>query len=502
MSSATPILAASAPPDPEDPDARIAASRLSGSAQVESIEQLQQCRGEGFDDRGAFHRWLAAARLSAAENRWLEAEYLALRAILANPLNTPAFVLLTEALVRNERPEEAETARRYRVPETLIWRYLGPADPTGSDLWRDEPEPVVPSVPTPAPPGTIVHRAFESERVALEPPRTIGTRTIRALSADSTDAPDAATVEITGGSLWFDDFNTVVCDRDGKPLRSLSQGHVELVRHARARVEPTPHGGSVCLLGNRSAFNYYHWMNDVLPRLGVLAASGIALEDIDRFVVQRPTLAFQHETLAHFGITADRIHGPDDGVLVETERLLVPTFGSNAFSLRHGSWVPRFLRREFGSRITAERHRRLYLSRGTTGARGVCNEPELLASLRAYGFERVSSEDLSVREQATLFETAEVVIGPHGAGFTNTAFCRPGTRVIEFYADFITTCFWVQSALLGFEHAVLRTEGAGQIPEGRPNSIRERRMANRLAPIRVNCERVEALLDTLGVSRT
>ncbi len=36
-----------------------------------------------------------------------------------------------------------------------------------------------------------------------------------------------------------------------------------------------------------------------------------------------------------------------------------------------------------------------------------------------------------------------IIVGLHGAGFTNLVFCKPGTTVIEIFgADFIVTDYW------------------------------------------------------------
>ena len=34
-------------------------------------------------------------------------------------------------------------------------------------------------------------------------------------------------------------------------------------------------------------------------------------------------------------------------------------------------------------------------------------------------------------DQVTLFHNAECIVGLHGGGFANIAFCKPGTKIIE-----------------------------------------------------------------------
>jgi hypothetical protein len=45
-----------------------------------------------------------------------------------------------------------------------------------------------------------------------------------------------------------------------------------------------------------------------------------------------------------------------------------------------------------------------------------------MEKLESYGFDSYVLEDLSFYEQVDLFSSAEIVVGPHGAGFTNTIF--------------------------------------------------------------------------------
>lgn len=51
-----------------------------------------------------------------------------------------------------------------------------------------------------------------------------------------------------------------------------------------------------------------------------------------------------------------------------------------------------------------------------------------------YGLETFFMEDLSQFDQITLFKSAEVVVGIHGAGLTNLLWCQANTRVFEIFA--------------------------------------------------------------------
>jgi capsular polysaccharide biosynthesis protein len=73
----------------------------------------------------------------------------------------------------------------------------------------------------------------------------------------------------------------------------------------------------------------------------------------------------------------------------------------------------------------------LYVARSDSSNRAVTNEKEVEALMSTSGFTSVVPGSLSIRDQVRLFRSARVVVGPHGAGLTNIAFCKPGTKVLE-----------------------------------------------------------------------
>ena len=81
--------------------------------------------------------------------------------------------------------------------------------------------------------------------------------------------------------------------------------------------------------------------------------------------------------------------------------------------------------------------------------------------LARYGFETVYLETMSISDQVRLFQTAEFIIGPHGAGLANLLFCEPGTKVIEFalLVD-VRPFFWLISDKLDLVHGVQFCTGA------------------------------------------
>ncbi len=68
--------------------------------------------------------------------------------------------------------------------------------------------------------------------------------------------------------------------------------------------------------------------------------------------------------------------------------------------------------------------RKIFLSRKGYSRRSY-NENELMEVIWRHGFEIVHPENLSYRQQMSLFHGADIIIGPTGAAFTNILFCKP-----------------------------------------------------------------------------
>ncbi len=88
--------------------------------------------------------------------------------------------------------------------------------------------------------------------------------------------------------------------------------------------------------------------------------------------------------------------------------------------------------------------------------------------LREQGVRIVVPGALSLGEQIDLFRAARAVIGPHGAGLSNVAFCEPGTILYEFIPEHYTNpCFarLAQATGLHYWADLFPSQGQGGIHE-------------------------------------
>ena len=194
--------------------------------------------------------------------------------------------------------------------------------------------------------------------------------------------------------------------------------------------------------------NHYHWMIDILPRLDLVRAElEHGLPVIAPPHLRAPQMMALRAVLDGMGYYHTKIIEPPHHVYM-VERLVMPTQMAHPLDISPRQVA--LLRDIFLNDISAtDLPKRLYVSRADAAIRRVKNEDELLARLEPMGFVSVHLAKLTLAEQVSLFRQAECVIGHHGAGFTNLAFCSPGTAIIEIFQDGHFTGSFTRLAQLG-----------------------------------------------------
>ena len=219
----------------------------------------------------------------------------------------------------------------------------------------------------------------------------------------------------------------------------------------------TPLAGITVLFAlSAGAHCYYHWMLDILPKLGVLEKAGIKLGEIDNLLVRQADRAFQKDTLMHFGFDGNRIVETKDNNRLLCEKVIIVDI-QNGINMKMNRFLPAWLKHSYPAPAEASAERiKLYVSRPKGVRRGVANEDELLPILERYGYTVSAMEGLSVSEQAALMAKADVLVSPHGGALSNMVFCKPGIDVIELYGRHVYPYYNGLAQLCGHNyHAIL-----------------------------------------------
>jgi capsular polysaccharide biosynthesis protein len=207
----------------------------------------------------------------------------------------------------------------------------------------------------------------------------------------------------------------------------------------------------VMVVGGKASAAFYHWVVEIVPRLLMVKA---------RFGTSIPILLrplrhlYQKESLATLGlryieVTEDAVAAPE----IWFPSHMVLWIGKGCMSPDLVS-----LSHSFASLVPQDEPRaeRFYISRGDALTRRVQNERDVITALQPYGFRPLRLSEHPFAEQVALFRSAEAIIGPHGGGFASLVYCRPGTKVVELYAEgsMAVSPFCNISSLAGLDYAM------------------------------------------------
>jgi len=223
-------------------------------------------------------------------------------------------------------------------------------------------------------------------------------------------------------------------------------GIVEQVgQHALVRREWRPREiPAGVFVGSMAPHNWFHWLIDNLstvyfarflpPQFASypLLISSLALAKphwraaLDLVSGGRPVLAVNPErhVLVRHLVRLDSVTRPNPRPLRLKPSSRISVLEAPLLEFRD------FIVSELGLSTTrAQSGNRLFIGRRSNEVRGY-NQHEIFRVAEGYGFRMVYAEDFDFAESVKLFREAEVIIGPHGAGWANLLFCTAETKVL------------------------------------------------------------------------
>ena len=193
------------------------------------------------------------------------------------------------------------------------------------------------------------------------------------------------------------------------------------------------------LTGGAGNNNYWHWMFDSIARIGILEKN-LKLSNFNFFLVPDKKYKFQIETLKLLGIEKKSI----------SSKKFKHIFASNVVATNHPwqfsksahkdignipKWITLWLRNKFLKFKSKKKFfKKIYIDRSDSVIknRRITNEDKIKNMLIKKNFKILKLTNFSFVEQIGIFNSAKIIIGNHGAGFTNLIFCKQNTKVIEF----------------------------------------------------------------------
>ncbi len=200
--------------------------------------------------------------------------------------------------------------------------------------------------------------------------------------------------------------------------------------------------------------NYYHFLIENLPRFYAISK----IEELEiNLIVPKNYKKFYLDIIKIFLDNRFKIIPIERDEIWELEKFYFASFCSNDFNCK--GYIPKvyldFVKykifEHFGIKKTT-RSKRIYVSRSRAKRRRLLNEEKLFRILKKYNFVKIHAEDLSFKEQVTMFNSAKIVVGPSGAGLSNIIFSENITLLELYPPEYITQFFFMLCKILGFNY--------------------------------------------------
>ena len=125
--------------------------------------------------------------------------------------------------------------------------------------------------------------------------------------------------------------------------------------------------------------------------------------------------------------------------MIVTDHPVVTTGNATKDIMNMPLWISQWLKDSFLNKQEEENKisiKKIYIDRNDDISnkmpqRLISNEDEVRKFLFKNNFTPVKLHDIKFIDQVKLFNNAECIVGLHGGGFANLAFCKPETKVIE-----------------------------------------------------------------------
>jgi capsular polysaccharide biosynthesis protein len=165
--------------------------------------------------------------------------------------------------------------------------------------------------------------------------------------------------------------------------------------------------------------NYFHFFNDIIPKLFLLKDHGYALENYT-IVISEHLYKKSYFKLYHNSTWLSSLKW-----YVQSREWI--SFEKAVFCKPYTHTKKYFEQAvDMVAPSSPSGNRKIFLTRGKSSGRYIENMDEIEPVLGSYGFDIIDSARLSFEEQIHLFSNVSHLIGVHGAGLTNMLFRKNG----------------------------------------------------------------------------
>jgi len=215
-----------------------------------------------------------------------------------------------------------------------------------------------------------------------------------------------------------------------------------VIKHGTPKILKKIEGSVFSLLsGGAAKNNYWHWIFDVLPKIGILEKLNLRHKP-DYYLLPSLKRKYQIETLLDLKIPEKKFLDGEKYKHIKCDNLLTVdhpyVFNNNPSKsiINIPIWINKWLRKKYVKNKSSNSNcsKKIYINRENDSIlenRKIINNKEVKNLLINYGFKIVSLSNYSFKDQVKMFNNAKFIVGLHGAGFANLVFSKPHTKVIE-----------------------------------------------------------------------
>ena len=256
--------------------------------------------------------------------------------------------------------------------------------------------------------------------------------------------------KIKNGRIYTDYLENVsIIDKNNILVNNVSHQQIDgalfPAKLNSALIKGTPRfkkkikGSVLCMVQGISAeINYFHWMFDILPRIKLIKKI-VNLKDIDYFYF--PELKkWQKDTLSVFKIPKKKLINSKKYRHIEADLVFATShpWYTKGHMVRESKDLPAWdinwvVKTFLKYKKKTSCNKKIFIDRSESVFKHcqIINNDEVKNNLIKNGFSIHETGKMSFFEQIYLFNNAKVIVGAHGAAFTNLVFCKPKTKIIE-----------------------------------------------------------------------
>ena len=255
--------------------------------------------------------------------------------------------------------------------------------------------------------------------------------------------------ELSDGRVFTDNIENVSIISKNKLLDKFSYQQIkgELVNSKKNQVIKTGTPKLILKIDKNLAIlaqgasgynNYAHFLFDIIPKIKLFSLA-INLRKIDYFYYSKLN-RYQRDIFKIIGIDEKKIIDSNKYRHLRCNKIYGvthPNYFKGTISYAHSlmpAWIVYYLKKKFLRNIKlTTKFKKIFIDRSDSKLKHckLINNNEIKSFLKSKGFKILKLSNLNFKDQIKIFNNAEIVIGPHGAGLANLTFCKKKTKVIE-----------------------------------------------------------------------